>query len=116
MVVSLISRETVCSCCGWTIPASAPAVINDTDYTEPRVFCRRCYQEARPLHEESVCSCCGRTIPAIAPVVVNDTDYTEPRVFCRRCCDAGPMRDRQSWRSPISGQARITLKGFSRSA
>ncbi len=93
MAASPVVEETVCSCCGWTIPAHAPAFVNDTDYATPRVFCRRCYVEARPLHEETVCCCCGRSIPSIAPVIINDTDYLKPRVFCRRCYAAAPRRD-----------------------
>ena len=41
-----VREETVCCCCGRTIPPAAPRVVNNADYTKPRVFCRRCYLAA----------------------------------------------------------------------
>lgn len=42
-----IHKESVCFCCGRTIPAIAPVVIVDgAHYLRPRVFCRRCYKDA----------------------------------------------------------------------
>lgn len=42
-----IHKESVCFCCGRTIPAIAPVVIVDgADYLRPRVFCRSCYRDA----------------------------------------------------------------------